>query len=130
MRGLFRSLFGSKTNSSPTTAEPTPTLGQLAQTKVSAETEHVGDLLHWVNDHSLYTLPESFIAEVLLELPSIEINQTRTFHTQVDVAQKPEALRLNVFMDDVDAPDLYFFGSEAVIEAIKDATLGFQPENL
>lgn len=93
------------------------------------DTENVGLFMHWVNAHSSLTLPEDFIADVVVALPEIAVDTTESFKAHVLTASGAEAIKLNVFMDDHEAPDLYFFGSEAVIAAIDTCMQSFANEH-
>jgi len=92
------------------------------------DSENVGIFLHWVNANSDIVLPEEFIDAVLYDLPDIAVNTNKAFSTNITLASQPDALRLNIFMDDVDAPDLYFFGAADVVAEMDKSLKRFAAE--
>ena len=131
MRGLIKSLLSGNTATPTATPEEPekPVLpGRLEQTEAKFESENVGLFLHWVNANSDIRLPEAFIDDVLYDLPDIALNTNKAFTTGIELASQPDALRINIFMEGVDAPDVYFFGSEAVVQEMDKAIRGFLSE--
>lgn len=131
MRELIRSLLSGKLSRTPDVPEEPekPVLpGRLEQTSATFESENVGLFLHWVNANTDIRLPEAFIDEVLYDLPDIAVNTNKAFTTDIELASQPDALRINIFMEGVDAPDIYFFGSDAVVQEMEKAVRGFRRE--
>lgn len=131
MRELIKSLLSGKSAepaAAPEALEKPVLPGRLEQTEAKFESENVGLFLHWVNANSDIRLPEEFIDDVLYDLPDIALNTNKAFTTDIELASQPDALRINIFMEGVDAPDVYFFGSEAVVQEMDKAIRGFLSE--
>ena len=131
MRELLKSLLNRRTAQPTDTSQDQvePVLpGRLEQTSKGFDSENVGLFLHWVNANSDIRLPEEFIDDILFNLPDIAVNTNKAFTAAIQLASQPEALRLNIFMDDVDSPQLYFFGSAEVVAEMSKALQGFSAE--
>lgn len=128
MRSFLKTLLRSKQPAEDVPL-PAPKLpARLTDTAMKLNSENVGIFFYWLNANSAIRLPESFIDDVLLDLPDIPVASNRAFDTNITLNAKPESLRLNIFMDEVDAPDLRFFGSDAVIAEMRLALGGFAAE--
>lgn len=60
----------------------------------------------------------SEVAEVVRTIDELDVDEERELRFQVDHEGRLVPLRICVFMDDIDAPDLYFFTTSALAEEI------------
>ena len=132
MRRFLKSLFqGKRSDAADGDADldetPKPAV-RLTSTAMKINSENVGIFLHWLNANSAIRLPEEFIDDVLLDMPDIPVATNRAFDTDITLNGETDTLRLNIFMDDVDVPDLRFFGSDQVIGEMKRALRAFAAE--
>ena len=60
---------------------------------------------------------------------ALDVDATRELYFDVEYDGCMEQLRIEVFMDDVDAPDLYFFAQPRFSEAITELMRNFCEEH-
>ena len=67
-------------------------------------------------------VPEGFsksqIEQVVLLADELELNEEQGLKFQITLEGKPSELHILIFMDDVDAPDIYFFSPQALAKKI------------
>lgn len=112
MLQFFTDLFKPK----PATAPPI-----TAETSMNFDSIEVGPFLTRLSDHARFDLPRDFASAIVDALPELVVDQTRRWRIDGDFDGSPMLLEIEVFMDDIDAPDLSFFSSAEVIAEIDQA---------
>lgn len=84
----------------------------------NTDTESLGEFLAILAGR-IEGFGDAEIGQVLERVRALEQDATMEMSLDVSFRGKTERLRIEVFMDDIDAPDVYFFGSRSLIRAIE-----------
>jgi len=84
------------------------------------DSENVRPFLETLNANAAGTIDESALASVDRALNTMSVDDTRDVLLNADTG-----LALQIFMDDIQAPDLYFFGSPETITYIEKIFFAF-----
>lgn len=91
-----------------------------AETSMNFDSENVRPFLEELKSANPHLVMNDVLVAIDSALKNMAVEDTRVF-----TLNKARDLRLEIFLDDFEAPDLYFFGSEAVIKTIDEALNSF-----
>jgi hypothetical protein len=91
--------------------------GHSAETSMNFDSENVRPFLEGLAPG---TIDPSALVTIDAALKNMAVDETRDF-----VLNAQTGLQLQIFMDDFEAPDLYFFGSVEIIQYIDQALMAF-----
>ncbi len=94
-----------------------PVAGNAAETSMNFDSENVRPFLEGLAPG---TVDQSALVTIDAALKNMAVDETRDF-----VLNAQSGLQLQIFMDDFEAPDLYFFGSVEIIQYIDQALMAF-----
>ena len=101
----------------PSSTIAQPAAGDTAETSMNFDGENVRPFLESPKPG---TVDPAVIATVDQAVNTMAVGETRDF-----VINAQTGLQLQIFMDDFQAPDLYFFGSQEVIQYIDQSLIAF-----
>jgi len=95
-------------------------LAPLVETSANFDMDNVGPFMERVSG----VIPSGFgpaeVAQVVALAQGMEVNDEQVLTFNITFAGQPIQLYINVFLDDVDAPDVYFFSTPALIKKIEE----------
>lgn len=91
-----------------------------AETSMNFDSDNVRPFLDTLNANAAGTVDASALTAVDRALNTMGVDDTRDVLLNADTG-----LQLQIFMDDIQAPDLYFFGSPDVITYIDQVFFAF-----
>lgn len=94
-----------------------PVADYAAETSMNFDSENVRPFL---DSLAPGTVDPSALSTIDAALKTMGVDETRDF-----VLNAQSGLHLQIYMDDIEAPDLYFFGSTDVIHSIDQAFMTF-----
>ena len=113
--GLFGRLFGKDGDETPTGGEAG---GTLHEASMNFDLEHVRPFLERLRDRRGIGFDVEAMARFTAETP---VETERDMSADAMFRDREATVRYSVFMDDIDAPDLYFFSSDKeLIDAINE----------
>ncbi|MBU2994522.1 hypothetical protein Q4555_05865 [Octadecabacter sp. 1_MG-2023] len=99
------------------TQEAQPVAGHAAETSMNFDSENVRPFLEGLAPG---TIDQGALAVVDSAVGAMAVDETRDI-----VLNAQSGLQLQIYMDDIQAPDLYFFGPVEVIQYIDSALMAF-----
>ena len=90
-----------------------------SETSMNFDQSEVGPFLIRLAENPRFTLPRDFTSEITEAIPKLTVENTRRWRVDGDFDGAAMRLEIEVFMDDIDAPDLYFFSAPGVIAEIE-----------
>ena len=90
-----------------------------SETSMNFDAEEVAPFLTRLANHPRFTLPTGLASEIGDSLADIAVDATKRWSLTCGFDGADIALEIEVFMDDIDAPDLYFFSTQAAIGEIE-----------
>lgn len=91
-----------------------------AETSANFDGAEVGPFLTRLAENPRFALPRDFAAAITDALPELALDETRRWRVDGDFDGQAMQLEIEVFMDDFDAPDLFFFSSSQVVAEIEE----------
>ena len=92
-----------------------------SETSMNFDGEEVGPFLVRLAEHPRFALPRDFASAITEALPELALDETRRWRIDGDFDARAMRLEIQIFMDDVNAPDLSFHSSPEVIAEIDKA---------
>ncbi|MGR3712768.1 MAG: hypothetical protein ACU0A6_06585 [Shimia sp.] len=96
-----------------------------SETGMNFKAIEVAPFLTRLMNNARFGLPQNTAGMIADALPKIAVDETRRWTIEGAFDSATAALEIEVFMDDVDAPDLTFHSTEAVIAEIDRELLAF-----
>lgn len=90
-----------------------------SETSMNFDAQDVQPFLIGLTNNPRFGLPPELPSLVFEALPGIAVDSRRRWKIDADFDGSRVTIEIEAFMDDVDAPDLYFFSSQPVIEEIE-----------
>lgn len=87
-----------------------------SETSMNFDARDVAPFLNRLAAHARFALPRDFADAIVTALP--ELDQTKRWRVDGDFDGAAMVLEIEVYMDDIDAPDISFFSSAKVIAEI------------
>jgi len=109
MFGFLLDLFKPKTPRAPAIT---------SEASMSFEPGDIQPFLTGLANNPRFGLPVAFTDSIVEALPDLDQSARRRWKVEGSFDKQPMDLEIEVFVDDLDAPDLSFFCSAAVIEEI------------
>lgn len=98
-------------------AEAKPPAPATSETSMNFDLQEVAPFLTQLGNNPRFTFPSALAEEIALGLQGMGVDETRRWKLTCDFDRQPILMEIAAFMDDIDAPDLTFFGTlEAVAE--------------
>ena len=92
-----------------------------SETSMNFYGEEVGPFLNRLADNPRFALPRDVAAAITEALPELALDETRRWRIDGDFDGAAMRLEIQIFMDDINAPDLSFHSSAEVIAEIDKA---------
>ncbi|OIQ35404.1 MAG: hypothetical protein BM559_02580 [Roseobacter sp. MedPE-SWchi] len=92
-----------------------------SETSMNFDGAEVAPFLNRLAENPRFTLPRGFAAAITQALPDLAIDETRRWRIDGDFDGGAMRLEIQIFMDDIDAPDISFFSSAEVVAEIDKA---------
>jgi len=108
-------------------AAPVP-MTDLVEASMNFDADMVGPFLERLSGLAAGFGPAQ-IDEVLKVVNELDVDEERQLDFRVTYQGDEVPMRISVFKDDIDAPDVYFFGPPALIEEINKLTSNFCEEH-
>ena len=89
-----------------------------SETSMNFDAGDIRPFLVGIANNPRFGLPDAFVPTIVQALPDLAVDVTRRWTIDGSFDGKIIQLEIEVFMDDLDAPDLSFFSTQAVIEEI------------
>ncbi|OIQ45879.1 MAG: hypothetical protein BM558_02020 [Roseobacter sp. MedPE-SW] len=90
-----------------------------SETSMNFDQSEVGPFLIRLAENPRFALPRDFASTITEAMPELAAEDTRRWRIDGDFDGAAMRLEVEVFMDDIDAPDLYFFSTPEVIAEIE-----------
>ena len=90
-----------------------------SETSMNFDQSEVGPFLIRLAENPRFTLPGDFTSEITEAIPKLTVENTRRWRIDGDFDGAAMRMEIEVFMDDIDAPYLYFFSAPGVIAEIE-----------
>ena len=90
----------------------------MQESSMNFDMENVEPFLQMVSSLISSGFGGQEVAKVVAMAKQMGVDDERELEFRIQYDGKPAVLRVRVFMDDVDAPDLYFFSPESLAERI------------
>ncbi|TCL08707.1 hypothetical protein BXY66_0745 [Shimia isoporae] len=101
----------------PSAPKPPPPI--TSTTSMNFDAVEVAPFLTRLTNHPRFELPADVATAIGDGLSDIPVEDTRRWKITCGFDGEDIAMEIEVFMDDVDAPDLYFFSTQAAITEIE-----------
>ena len=105
MKNSFSKIFGSKGQAEKDTEHK-------HEASMNFDSENILPFLIDLNNKFGFAMNVDQLNEFALSVP---VEQEKTIETNIELSGDKSAMEFRVFMDDIDAPDLYLFFESAVI---------------
>jgi hypothetical protein len=92
---------------------------QLVETSMNFDGEMVRPFLQRISPFIDSGFGAQEIEAVVICTEDMEVDETQRFRFEIVYAGKPSELRIEIFMDDVDAPDISFYAEPELVEKIE-----------
>ncbi len=92
-----------------------------SDTSMNFDGEEVGPFLNRLADNPRFALPRDFATAITDALPDLALDETRRWRIDGDFDGVAMRLEIQIFMDDINAPDLSFHSSAEVVAEIDQA---------
>jgi hypothetical protein len=102
-----------------TPAAPKPLPPMTSQTSMNFASDEVAPFLTQLANNPRLDFPADLAKEVRRNLACMAVEDTRRWRVTGAIDDQPIQMEIEAFMDDVDAPDLYFFSTQAAISEIE-----------
>ncbi len=100
-------------------AAPKPLPPMTSQTSMNFASDEVAPFLTQLANNPRLDFPADLAKEVRGNLACMAVEDTRRWRVTGAIDDQPIQMEIEAFMDDVDAPDLYFFSTQAAISEIE-----------
>lgn len=90
-----------------------------SETSMNFDAQDVQPFLLGLTNNPRFGLPPELPSLVSEALPDIAVESRRRWQIDADFDGSRVTIEIEAFMDDIDAPDLYFFSSQPVITEIE-----------
>lgn len=90
-----------------------------AETSMNFDAAEVGPFLISLAENPRFALPRDFASQITNALPELAVDDIRRWRIDGDFDAAPLRLEIEVFMDDINAPDIAFFSAPNVIGEIE-----------
>ncbi|MBO9475357.1 hypothetical protein J7413_17550 [Shimia sp. R10_1] len=98
-------------------AEAKPPAPATSETSMNFDLQEVAPFLTQLGNNARFTFPAALAEEIAHGLQGMAVDETRRWKLTCDFDRQPILMEIEAFMDDIDAPDLTFFGTlDAVAE--------------
>lgn len=84
-------------------------MANLEEWSTNFDTENVAPFLQRIAPHIESGFAEPEISRVLKLIEAMEVDDEKQLTFKIRYAGEPSDFKIGVFLDDIDAPDLYFF---------------------
>ncbi|UWS79010.1 hypothetical protein N1037_17360 [Phaeobacter sp. G2] len=91
-----------------------------SEASMNFDAAEVGPFLIRLAENPRFALPADFDTAIIGALPEIAVDNSRRWRIDGDFDGAPMQLEIEIFMDDLAAPDIYFFSSAQVIAEIEN----------
>lgn len=98
---------------------PKPLPPMTSQTSMNFASDEVAPFLTQLANNPRLDFPADLAKEVRRNLACMAVEDTRRWRVTGAIDDQPFQMEIEAFMDDVDAPDLYFFSTQAAISEIE-----------
>lgn len=89
-----------------------------SETSMNFDARDVGPFLNRLAESPRFTFPHGFAAAIAGSLPNLALDQTKRWKVDGDFDGAAMVIEIEIFMDDIEAPDLSFFSSAKIITEI------------
>mgnify|MGYP001792130730 CR=1 FL=1 len=96
-----------------------------SETSMNFDAEDVGPFMTVLSNNARFGLPGELGAFMRQEVSKLALDETKRWKIDGDFDGSPVQIDIEVYMDDVDAPDLTFFSTKSVIAEIDRELLAF-----
>lgn len=118
MKNILASLFGSKAKAYTTEQKPKAEPKPKHEASMNFDLEHVLPFLTGLDEQFKFGLDVARLSELAA---SVKVGNQRSLLTDINLPGKPGKMEFSVFMDDIDAPDVYlFFETSALARDVGD----------
>ncbi|SMP33135.1 hypothetical protein [Shimia sagamensis] len=90
-----------------------------SETSMNFDAEEVAPFLTQLANNRRFAFPEDIAKAIGGAVSDIPVEDTKRWKITADFDGHPVRVEIEAFMDDVDAPDLYFFSTQAAISEIE-----------
>jgi hypothetical protein len=98
---------------------PKAPLPITSETSMNFDSREVAPFLTQLANNSRFAFPEDIARSIGTAVGDIPVEDTKRWKITADFDGQPILMEIEAFMDDVDAPDLYFFSTQAAISEIE-----------
>jgi hypothetical protein len=91
---------------------------QVFEASMNFDLEHINVLLRRITSLLSAGFNESDAATIATLTESMDVGEEREFSFEVIHDGQPSQMLVRIFLDDADAPDVYFFGSKDLIRRV------------
>ncbi|MBO9478005.1 hypothetical protein J7382_10700 [Shimia sp. R11_0] len=110
----------------PKSAPPPPPV--TSEASMNFDAAEVAPFLTRLSNHPQFTFPANMASEVGDTLATIAVDDTKRWRLTCAFDGEDISMDIEVFMDDIDAPDLYFFSTQEAIAVIEQELETFAEE--
>ncbi|WP_164661861.1 hypothetical protein [Tropicibacter sp. Alg240-R139] len=96
-----------------------------SETSMNFDTDSVGPFLIGLLNNPRFGLPSDLPVAISQALPGILVDGKQRWQIDGDFDGAKVQIDIEVFMDDIDAPDMYFFSTQPVIDEIERELTAF-----
>ncbi|MCP9482733.1 hypothetical protein NNA36_12250 [Shimia sp. CNT1-13L.2] len=96
-----------------------------SETSMNFDAPEVAPFLTRLANNPRFGLPADLAEQIASDLSGMELGQTRRWKVEGDFDGAPVMIEIEAFMDDIDAPDLTFFGPDATVAEIDRELIAF-----
>lgn len=96
-----------------------------SEASMNFDAEEVAPFLTQLTNNPRFTFPANLAAEIGGSLPNIEVDDTKRWSITCGFDGGDIAMEIEVFMDDIDAPDLYFFSTQDAVSELDRELVAF-----
>lgn len=90
----------------------------LIESSMNFDLENVRPFLQRIVPHIVAGFGPAEVDRVVSLVESMEHNDEQTLEFEIEDVGQRSVFRVGIFMDDIDAPDMYFFGPAGLAERI------------
>ncbi len=98
---------------------PKAPLPITSETSMNFDSLEVAPFLTQLANNPRFAFPEDIAKAIGTGVADIPVEDTKRWKVTADFDGQPVLIEIEAFMDDVDAPDLYFFSTQAAISEIE-----------
>lgn len=99
-----------------------------SETSMNFDMTEVGPFLTRLSNNPRFGLPVGFAGQIADEMAGLSVDDTKRWKVEGGFDGNMIQIEIEAFMDDIDAPDLTFFGPEPVIAEIDRELISFDED--